>query len=123
MTTLVNPISRYISTCFFESKRSGCFVRQMKIDKKITIDIICIKPWLSQSGNVVNKWPIRLSSINPVIIAKTEEKRAKSITHHEVINNSLFLKTIATQSNKTADENSAIGKWITKGCNSRNMFS
>ena len=59
---------------------------------------------------MVNKWPIRLSSINPVIIAKTEEKRAKSITHQEVINNSFFLKTIAIQSNKTADENSAIGK-------------
>ena len=44
---------------------------------------------------MVNKCPIKLSSIKPVIIEKVEEKRPTSITHHEVINNSSFLKTTA----------------------------
>ena len=122
MATFVNPINIYISVLFFELKRTGCLVRQMKIEQKINIDIICISPWFSHRGNVVNKCPIKLSSIKPVIMEKVEDKRPNSITHHEVINNSSFLKITAIKSNKTADENRAIGKCMTKGCKSRNML-
>jgi hypothetical protein len=59
---------------------------------------------------VVNKCPIKLSSIKPVIMEKVEEKRPNSITHHEVINNSFFLKITAIKSNNTADDKRAIGK-------------
>ena len=93
-----------------EWNRPICFVRQTNKDEKLINEIICINPWFFQMGNVLLKCPIRSSSIKPVIIAPEEEISAKSITHHEVTNNSLLLNIIPMKSNKIADDNNAIGK-------------
>ena len=95
----------------------------MNKDKKPRIEIICTQPWFCQNGEISLKCPIKLSSIKPVIIAKTHETNPNNITHHDTIKSSVLLNKMEIKSNKTADENNAIGKCINSGCHSTSMFS
>ena len=83
---------------------------QTTITVTAEIDINCVDPWVSKTGNIFSKCPYSQSAIKPVIRVKNEENTPKHRFHHPTEINSSFLKTIPNISNKYPQDRRAMGK-------------